>query len=195
MKKKTKNISKTKNKSKTISKKKTDKIEKPKKPLTEKQKARVKQKINIQSVEVKTQKKLIREKQKGYFKGDLTGLLVKSFTIKNPDITKKELSKGLGISQQTLNKILKGKQVKLDTLKKVGKGLNSFSDSSKQIELTLIAEHLKRYKTISSKKLQAIKEKVKKNKTNIDKLPNKEFLFFKLHYSQSRLKILKETIK
>lgn len=127
----------------------------------------------------------ITQKKQGYFKGKLSNNLLKAFTTLYPDIKKDSLGKNIGVSTSTINRVLQGKTVKKETQKKITKGLNELTDAKKQIKLTLVAEHLSRYKTISKKKLQAIDKQVKtKISEKISKLKNKEFLFFKLHYSK-----------
>lgn len=162
-----------------------------KKPIKEKPKKNVvkeklvKQQSNLKPL-VKLQSKTTKDKKTGYFKGGLTSNLLKAFIVKNPTIAKNKIAKKFNISQQTFNKVITGKKVSIKTLHKVSTGLNSVLDSSKQVEYSLIAEHLNRYKTISDKKLKAIKDKIKKIKNNIDKLPNKQYIFFKIQYAQNK---------
>lgn len=145
-----------------------------------------KTKVNELSKLTRVSKQLsVKQKQTGKFKGKLSNNIVKAFTILYPEIGKKELSKTMEISQSTLNKIIAGKKVKLETIKKATRGVNSLTDTKKQLKLTLVSEHLTRYKGISKKKLIEIDKKVKKilKSKNLD-LKNKDFLFFKIHYSQ-----------
>jgi predicted transcriptional regulator len=155
-----------------------------------------KKKIALRQQQKLQTKIKVKTKEKGYFKGQLTELTVKALLRVYPNtLTKKKLAKNFKISNTTLNKVLKNKKVTLNTLKKISSGINSILDVNKALKISLVAEHLKRYKTISEKKLKSIDKQVKKHSKEFESLLDKEYLFFRIQYSNSKNQGINENRK
>lgn len=130
---------------------------------------------------IKKSVKTVKHK-KGYFKKDFTKLTIKAVKIINPEFSKnKLLASRLGISQQTLNKVIKGNKVSSKTYKKITNVIGNLR-ADYQIKINLIVEDLKKGKKVNQKKIdKLVKNILKKQKKNLETVKPK-LLYIYLSY-------------